>query len=129
MRRFLLSNFSVGERNTNEKNHPATLTIVVIDLFILGFVSLNSVLIKFHLFKTSTASRSCGNNGAAALLLLAQFKALVMKGGFMVIIRCANVSGCYALEQGTCPGLIAREPRRHFLAFAYGERACLEKYI
>lgn len=81
MRRFLLNNFRVGERNPNEKNHPAALTTVVKDLFILRRVSLNTMLIKFHLFKTSTATRSYGNNGAAAFSLLTQFKALVMKGG------------------------------------------------
>lgn len=73
--------------------------------------------------------RGSGNNGAAALSALTQFKAVVMKGGFMLIIRHANVARCYALEQGTRPGLIACEPRRHFLAFAYGKNVCLEKYI
>lgn len=47
------------------------------------------------------------NNGVAAVLMLTQFKASVMKRGFSLIllIRNADVSGCYALEQGTCPGL------------------------
>lgn len=51
-----------------------------------------------------------------------------MKGGFMLIIRHANVAR-YALEQDTRPRLIACEPRRHFLAFTYGKSVCLEKYI
>lgn len=73
--------------------------------------------------------RSSGNNGATALSALTQFKAVVMKGGFMLIIRHANVARCYALEQGTRPGLIARELRRHFPTFPLCKSVCLEKCI
>lgn len=79
------------------------------------------MLIKFYLWKTSRARKSSGNNGTAALSAPTQFRAVVMKGGFMLIIRHANVARCYALEQGTRPGLIACEPRRQFLAFAYAK--------
>lgn len=125
MQRYLLSNFSIGERIKSKESSSY-----------FNYCCHRLVYFRVCVFELSANKvspvqnfNSYGNNGAAAFLLLAQFKALVMKGGFMVIIRHANVSGCYALEQGTCPGLIAREPRRHFLAFAYGEGACLEKYI
>lgn len=81
------------------------------------------------------------NNGVAALLMLTQFKAFVMKRGFMLIllIRHADVLDCYALEQGTCTGLIACDPRRQsdspslslfpFFPFTYSKCVCWEKDI
>lgn len=125
---FLLEQLCCWWKKQREQIPLANWPIVVMDLFCLTFAVFEYAN-KFYLWKTSRAMRDSGNNGAAALSALTQFKAVVMKGGFMLIIRHANVAHCYALEQGTRPGLIACEPRRHFLAFAYGKNVCLEKYI
>lgn len=82
--------------------------------------------IKFSFLKIFTEKElnfysSCGNTETkvSALLILRQFK-VFLKGGFMLIllIRHANVSGCYALEQGTRPGLITCDPRRQFVSLS-----------